>query len=47
MAFSDIAREDDETNRQHSLYPEVGDYWHEMYTPIAVVVDVSDFVVTT
>lgn len=31
------------TNLKHAKDPQIGDYWHECFTPIAVVVDVSRF----
>jgi hypothetical protein len=34
-------RPNNETNIKHALNPEPGDYWHEMFTPIMVVLDVT------
>lgn len=31
---------DQELNEKHATNPMPGDYWHEMFTPIAVVLDV-------
>lgn len=30
-----------ETNEKHSKDPQPGDYWHEMFSPMAVVLDVQ------
>lgn len=35
----------DTLNQRHLLNPELGDYWHEMFCPILVVVDLYDNVV--
>lgn len=32
---------DEAANIQHARNPEVGDYWHEMFCPVMVVLDVT------
>lgn len=32
---------DDAANIQHSRNPQIGDFWHEMFCPIMVVLDVT------
>jgi len=36
-----------ELNKQHSFDPQPGDFWQEMFAPVAVVIAVSDISVTT
>lgn len=38
--FSEIAR--DRLNIKHSENPEVGDFWHEIFSPIARVLQVEE-----
>ncbi len=33
-------------NLHHSLYPKEGDYWHERFSPVMCVVEVSDMMIT-
>ena len=32
---------DHETNEKHAIGPEPGDFWHEMFSPILVVLEVT------
>lgn len=41
MPFPDFTQHD----REHLINPQIGDYWQEMYCPVAVVVDATDFCV--
>jgi hypothetical protein len=36
-----------DTNLEHAKNPKVGDYWQEMFCPVAVVISVSPFYVLT
>lgn len=38
-----MARPDEEVNRVHCEKPEPGDYWHEMFSPVALVLAVSAY----
>ena len=42
MDFATMERE----SREHLLNPKAGDYWHEMFTPICVVLEVGADVLT-
>lgn len=44
--FEKKIKENHELNLKHALDPEVGDYWQEMFMPICVVVDATQFSVT-
>lgn len=36
----------EETNIEHAANPQVGDYWHERFSPAFLVIDVSRFSVS-
>lgn len=39
--------ERDKTNKEHAKEPKVGDYWQEMFCPVAVVIQVGPHFVLT
>lgn len=45
--FEDWKREKNQLCLKHAKNPCVGDYWHEMFVPQRVVVDVTKFAVVT
>lgn len=46
MFEDDRTKRMDEDNTRHAIYPEPGDYWHEMFCPIRVVLAVTPETVT-
>ncbi len=44
-ALSGMGMDRNLLNLKHAAAPLIGDYWNEMFTPIGVVVDVTEFTV--